>query len=369
MTSLALLIALVLPGTLLRVVSTPGGLSSQGDTLALSLAVGDSLVLEHPAGKRLSLKAGRLEGDLRGSRVVLAPRTVGSHLLEFGRFWGASSWVRLDVLPRRNIALGILRAGGLPLEMPALGRVEREVERLLGSLGTTVTLSEEGVLDPPRGKKPFWDRDGDGFLDLRRNMDSTNPDGELDSLVRWTMAKGASWPKVVVVGLPTRTGWSLARDHRKGDTLLVLDRKANLPWRDEAGTLRRYRVGGRRGERPDSFVVRSYAEGSHAIRLSDTTRGLRHAHAIATDWVTLPDFDPGPFGFTPWWRPGAPALVFPSQGGRLPERTLARLLAREIALGLGLAAHPDGRNLMCPIVRPDVANPVVLPQQWRRLLP
>lgn len=199
-------------------------------------------------------------------------------------------------------------------------------------------------------------------------MDSANPDPELDSLVRWAMGKGVSWPRVVVVGLPTRTGWTLARDHRKGDTVLLLDRKANLPWRDEVGTLRRYRVGGRRGERRDSFVVRSYAEGSHTIRLSDTTRGLRHAHAAATDWVTLPDFDPGPFGFTPWWRPGAPALVFPSQGGRLPERTLARILAREIALSLGLAAHPDGRNLMCPIVRPDVADPVILPEQWRRLL-
>jgi hypothetical protein len=367
-TSLALLIALVLPGTMLRIVSTPGGQLRQGDTLALSLAVGDSLVLEHPAGKRLALRSGRLDGSLAGSRVVLAPRKPGSQLLEFGRLWGASSWVRLDAIPRRTVALGILRAGGLPLDAPALSRVEREVDRLLAPLGARVNLTEEGVLDPPRGKKPFWDRDGDGFLDLRRNMDSTNPDRELDSLVRWSMAKGASWPKVVVVGLPTRTGWSLASDHRKGDSILVLDRKANLPWRDEAGSLRRYRIGGRRGERPDSFVVRSYSGGSHAIRISDTTRGLRHPHAAATDWVTLPDFDPGPFGFTPWWRPGAPALVFPSQGGRLPERTFARLLAREVALSLGLAAHPDGRNLMCPIVRPDVADPILLPQQWRRLL-
>lgn len=354
---------------MLRIVSTPGGQVRQGDTLALSLAVGDSMVLEHPQGKRLALRSGRLEGSLAGSRVALAPRTTGSQLLEFGRFWGASSWVRLDALPRRKVALGILRAGGLPLDAPALSRVQHEVDRLLRPLATTVTLSEEGVLDPPRGKKPFWDRDGDGFLDLRRNMDSANPDPELDSLVRWAMGKGAAWPRVVVVGLPTRTGWNLARDHRKGDSVLLLDRKANLPWRDEVGSLRRYLVGGRRGERRDSFVVRSYSEGSHTIRLADTSRGLAYAHPAATDWVTLPDFDPGPFGFTPWWRPGAPALVFPSQGGRLPERTFARLLAREIALSLGLAPHPDGRNLMCPIVRPDVADPVVLPEQWRRLLP
>lgn len=369
MTSLALLIALLLPGTLLRVVSTPGGQSRQGDTLALSVPVGDSLVLEHPAGKRLRSRGAALEGDLRGSRVVLAPKRPGSVLLEFGSLWGPSSWVRLDALPRREVGLGILRAGGLPLDPQALLRVGREVDRLLAPLAIRALLSEDGILDPPRGRKPFWDREGDGFLDLRRNMDSARPDGELDSLVRWAMGKGAAWPKVVVVGLPTRTGWTLARDHRRGDTLLVLDRKANLPWRDEAGTLRRYRVGGRRGERPDSFVVRSYAEGSHAIRLSDSTRGLRHPHPAATDWVTLPGFDPGPFAFTPWWLPGAPALVFPSQGGRLPERTFARLLAREIALGAGLEPDPDGRNLLCPIVRPDVADPVVLPRQWRRLLP
>lgn len=363
-----LLLIAALHGAGLRVVSTPGGQARSGDTLVLSLAPGDTAILEGDDGERYPLRDGRLPGVAEGSRIVLAPIAEGTRHLRFGRFLRRSWPVRLDVLPRRTIDLALLHAGGAPLDEGAMRAVEAEVDRLLRPLRTRVRLTGRGVLAVPSGRRPFWDRDGDGFLDLRRNMDSARPDAELDSLVRWAQANGATEASAVVVGLPSRTGWTLGQDLSGSDSVLVLDRRANLPWRDETGALRTYRVGSRSGDRSDTFQVLSYRDGSHRVHWSGTgPRGPR-AHPAASDWVTLPGFDPGPFGFTPWWRGSAPILVFPSTGGRLPERSLARILAREVAHGLGLEARPEGRNLMCPMVRPDVADPVVEPSQWRVLL-
>jgi len=358
-----------LHGAGLRVVSTPGGQARSGDTLVLSLAPGDTAILESDGGERLSLRDGSLPGAIDGSRIVLAPTTEGSQHLRFGRFLRRSWPVRLDVLPRRTVDLALLHAGGATLDEAALRAVEAEVDRLLRPLRVRVRLSERGVLGVPSGPRPFWDRDGDGFLDLRRNMDSARPDAELDSLVRWAQARGATGTAALVVALPSRTGWALGQDLSGSDSVLVLDRRANLPWRDETGALRTYRIASRAGDRSDTFQVLSYRDGSHRIRWSGTgPRGPR-AHPASSDWVTLPGFDPGAFGFTPWWRPDAPILVFPSTAGRLPERSLARILAREVARGSGLEARSEGRNLMCPMVRPDVADPVLEPDQWRVLLP
>lgn len=349
----------------LRVVSTPGGEDWSHDTLSLSLSPGDTAVLEASNGRPLASRKGDLQGVLSGARAVIAPTTPGrlDFTLSQGRLFGRSWPVRVDVLPLRTVSVGLRHAGGLPLGDTALRHLSREASRDLAPLRVAVVFHDSGVLALPAGKPPFWDRDGDGKLDLLRNMDSLSPAPELDSLVRWLQSRGASFPEVVVVGLPNRTGWELGRDLSKGDSQLVLSRRANLPWRDATGELRSYVVAGRNGERSDTFQVRAYKEGAH--RLSIRTR---HPHPAATDWVTLPGLDPGSFGFTPWWRRDTPILAFPGSDGRIPSRSLSRIAAREIARALGLDDHPDGSNLMCPMVRPDLAVPVVTPEQWRRTM-
>jgi len=365
MTVLATILGLLLSGNGFRVVASKGGVVQTGDTLELSLAVGDTAILQSESGQNLSLRSGFLPGAIQGSRVVLAPVAEGSRFLKFGRFLHRSQLVRLDVLPSRKLAIGLRGIACPPFGDSVLAKLELEVDRILSPLRVTVSIASQGFRDVPRGGTPFWDSEGDGFLDLRRNMDSARPDLELDSLVRWIEGQGVKWPDAVVVGLPTRTGWTLGQDMSPGDSVLVLARKANLPWRDETGALRTYRIASRRDERADTFQVVSYKEGTHRIRV----RGTPHPHPSATDWVTLPGFDPGAFGFTPWWRQGSPILVFPAMNGRLSERTLARILAREVARGLGLPSDPNGNNLMCPMVRPDVNDPALLPSQWRILLP
>lgn len=358
---------LLLPAAPVRVVSTPGGVDNAGDTLRLSLAPGDTAWLEDPKGRILVGKRGVVPGTIVEGRVRLTPDREGIRVFAIGRRFGRSWPVRLDVLPRRRLRSGIVQAGGLPLADAARERVRAEVDRLLAPLRATIELPDEGVLALPAGPRPFWDLEGDGQLDLRRNMDSAHPHLELDSLVRWIRGRGAVWPQVVVVSIPSRTGWEIGQDLSSTDSVLVLARGANLPWRDERGDMRTYVLAGRRGERADTFQVISYADGAHRVRWTGSARQRRSAHTMATDWVTLPGFDPGAYGFTPWWTPKAPVLVFPSLAGRVSERALARILAREIALGLGLEPDPDGRNLMCPMVRPDISDPVLRPDQWRRV--
>jgi hypothetical protein len=367
--NLLLILLLAAHGGGLSVVSTPGGEDWSHDTLSLSLSPGDTAVLEASNGRALALRKGALEGAISGARAVVAPRAHGrfDFTLSQGRLFGRSWPVRVDVLPRRTVSVGLRHAGGLPPGDSALRILSREASRDLAPLRVSVVFHDSGVLALPTGKPPFWDRDGDGRLDLLRNMDSLAPAPELDSLVRWLQSRGAAFPEVVVVGLPNRTGWELGRDLSKGDTLLSLSRRANLPWRDAAGELRSYVVSGRNGERPDTFQVRAYKGGAHRLAVRGGS-GMRHPHQAATDWVTLPGLDPGSFGFTPWWRRDAPILAFPGHDGRIPSRSLSRIAAREIARALGLDDHPDGSNLMCPMVRPDLPVPVVTPEQWRQLM-
>lgn len=363
----SLLIALLAASAAgLRVVSSPGGVDASGDTLHLSLSPGDTAWLDDPSGRTLAGRRGGIPGTFVDGRLRIAPDREGSWVFRVGPRFRRSRVVRLDVLPSRTLRSGIVQAGGLPMEDAARARVRAEVNRLLAPLRTSVDLPDEGVLALPGGARPWWDREGDGHLDLRRNMDSTRPHPELDSLARWVRDRGAVWPAVVVVSLPTRTGWELGRNLVPADTVLFLARGANLPWRDERGALRTYVVSGRKGERADTFQVLSYGDGAHRVRWVGPASRARSAHPAASDWVTLPGFDPGAYGFTPWWLPGAPVLVFPAASGRLSERALARILAREIARGLGLEPDPDGRNLMCPMVRPDVSDPLLRPDQWRR---
>lgn len=365
--NLLLLLALLVHGGGLRVASTPGGADWSHDTLCLSLAVGDTAVLEAINGRNLVLRRGVLPGAVAGARVVVAPTDASrsDFVIAQGGLFGRKWPVRLDVLVARRVVVGLRQAGGLPPGDSALRALSREASRVLSPLRVAVVFADSGVVAVPSGKRPFWDLDGDGKLDLRRNMDSAAPDPELDSLLRWIQSRGAAFPEVVVVGLPNRTGWTLGRDLSKGDSTLVLSRRANLPWRDGDGALRTYVVASRRGERPDTFQVRAYRDGMH--RLATRPGGMRYFHAAATDWVILPGFDAGAFGFTPWWRLDAPILAFPGQDGRLPSRMLARIVAREIARGFGLEDDPDGSNLMCPMTRPDAATPVVTPAQWRML--
>lgn len=357
---------LALPAAQVRVVSTPGGVGISGDTLHLSLAPGDTAWLDDPAGRSLVGRRGVLPGAFVDGRLRIAPDREGSWTFRVGNRFGRARTVHLDVLPRRHLRSGIVQAGGLPLAEAARERVRAEVDRLLAPLRVSVDLPDEGVLPLPGGPRPSWDLEGDGHLDLRRNMDSAHPHRELDSLARWIRGRGAVWPQVVVVSLPSRTGWELGQNLSSTDSVLVLARGANLPWRDERGGLRTYVLAGRRAERADTFQVVSYADGAHRVRWMGSALRGRSAHGATTDWVTLPGFDPGAYGFTPWWIPKAPVLIFPSLTGRISERALARILAREIALGLGLEPDADGRNLMCPMIRPDVSDPVLRPDQWRR---
>lgn len=368
MQCLLLLLALIVHGAGLSIVATPGGEDWSDDTLCLSLSPGDTAVLEATNGRPVELRAGELPGTVARSRVVVVPREPGraDFVLAQGRFFGRSWPVRVDVLVQRTVTVGVRHAGGLPFDSAALRVLSQEATRSLAPLRVKVAFADSGVLPVPAGRAAFWDLDGDGRLDLRRNMDSAAPDPELDSLVRWIQARGAAFPEVVVVGLPNRTGWTLGRNLSRGDTTLALSRNANLPWRDADGTLRTYVVSSRRGEHPDTFQVRSYRDGEH--RLATRPGGLRHPHATGSDWVTLPDFDPGAFGFTPWWRRDAPILAFPGMDGRIPSRALARVAAREIARAFGLEDDPDGSNLMCPMIRPELVAPVVKPEQWRALM-
>lgn len=368
MQSLLLLLVLSLHGAGLSVVSTPGGEDWAGDTLCLSMSTGDTAVIEASNGRALELRSGELPGVVSGSRAIVAPRGEGrvEFVLRQGRFFGRIWPVRVDVLVPRVVTVGLRHAGGLPFDSATLRTLSQEATRSLAALRVKVAFVDSGVLPVPVGRSASWDLDGDGRLDLRRNMDSAAPDPELDSLVHWFQARGASFPEVIVVGLPNRTGWSLGRDIAVGDTALVLARHANLPWRDADGALRTYVVADRKGREPDTFQVRSYRDGEH--RLATRPGGMRYTHSVASDWVTLPDFDPGAFGFTPWWRRDAPVLAFPGQDGRIPSRALARIAAREIARALGLEDDPDGSNLMCPMIRPELPVPVVKPAQWRMLL-
>lgn len=367
---LLLAIATTLHAGGLRIVSTPGGEDWSHDTLCLSLSPHDTAIVEASNGREIALRKGDLPGLVSGARATIVPTATGrfDFTLSQGRLFGRSWRVRLDVLPPRVVGVGLRHAGGLPLDDSSLNELSREATRDLAPLRISVVFRDSGVLPIPGGRSPFWDKDGDGRFDLLRNMDTLAPDRELDTLTRWLQSRGALFPEVVVVGLPNRTGWILGRDLRKGDSALALARRANLPWRDAEGTLRTYVVSGRKGERADTFQVRSYKDGSHRLAVRGG-KGARFDHPAGTDWVTLPGFDPGAFGFTPWWVREAPILAFPGQDGRIPSRSLARIASREIARALGLEDHPDGSNLMCPMVRPDLAVPVVTPAQWRRLLP
>ncbi|MCB9497636.1 MAG: hypothetical protein H6686_12190 [Fibrobacteria bacterium] len=351
------------------VVSTPGGVGEEPDTLRLSLAPGDTAVLRPSRSGLRATRGAPPEGGWIGGDFVLAPTRPGVHRFSFGpwwRWWRSSRPVRLDVLPRRTLRVPLRRIRFPELSEAFLSRVSEEASRLAAPLGIRVQLEDSGELALPASPRPFWDREGDGFLDMRRNMDSAAPHPELDSLARF-LSDSSPFPSVVLVGLPSRTGWSLARPLASGDSILVLDRAANLPWRDERGAPRSYVLAGRKGERADTFIVRSYRDGTHDISWTTPVR-KRPDHPSAIDWVTLPDFDPGVWGFRPWWVPAAPILAFPSLAGALPERHLARLIAREIAYSLGIPPHPEGRNLLCPMLRMDIPDPEILPEQWRRLL-
>lgn len=367
--NLILILAMAAQGGGLSVVSTPGGEDWSHDTLSLSLSPGDTAILDASNGRVVALRKGDLPGIVTGARTVVAPLVAGRYdfTLSQGRLFGRSWPVRVDVIPARTVSVGLRHAGGMPLGDSALRSLSREASRDLAPLRITVVFRDSGVLALPSGKPPFWDRDGDGRLDLVRNMDTLAPDRELDSLVGWLQSRGAAFPEVVVVGLPSRTGWELGRNLSKGDSQLVLSRRANLSWRDGSGDLRSYVVSGRNGERADTFQVRAYKDGSHHLSVRGGG-GLRFGHSATIDWVTLPGLDPGSFGFTPWWRRDAPILAFPGQDGRIPSRSLARITSREVARALGLEDHSDGSNLMCPMIRPDLAVPVVTPAQWRQLM-
>lgn len=340
------------------------------DTTRIALELGDTASLEvGESSLRLDSRPDgiRLDGGRLWIRAVRAGRTDLALRSFVGR---RARFVRVDAYPPRDLALILQVAGTRPAvwaDSAGLRAVERELSRLFARTGIHPRLLASDPLRLP-ASPAFWDPDGDGNLDLVRNDDSAAPAPALDSLVRWLERRRIVFPRLVVLQVPVRVGWSLARDLSTSDSLVALSHGATLPWRDGRGSSFRYLLGSPSGERPDTFEVTGYVGERMRIRTTSPDGRLSHRHPAGTDLVLRPDREHPAFGVSPSWRDGAaPILVLPDSRKLEDARRAARVVAHEVCHTLGLRDLDDKTNLMSGILRMDVESPILRPEQAEKL--
>lgn len=343
---------------------------SDQDTVRISLELGDTASMD--LGESSLRLESRPDGiRLDGGRLSIRAVRVGRTDLALRSFVGRRArFVRVDAFAPKDLALTVQVAGTRPTawaDSAGLRAVEQELSRLFAGTGIHPRLLASDPLRLP-ASPAFWDPDGDGNLDLVRNDDSAAPAPALDSLVRWLGRRRIVFPRVVVLQVPVRVGWSLARDLSASDSLVSLSHGATLPWRDGRGSSFRYTLGSPSGERADTFEVTGYVGERMRIRTTSPDGRLSHRHPATTDLVLRPDRDHPAFGVSPSWRDGAaPILVLPDSRKLKDARRAARVVAHEICHTLGLGDLDDKTNLMSGILRMDVESPVLRPEQAAKL--
>lgn len=331
-----------------------------GDTASLELGESSLRLDSRPDGIRLD--GGRLSiRALQTGRIDLALRSFVGRRARF---------VRVDVFAPKDLALTVQIVGTRPTawaDSAGLRAVEQEMSRLF--VGTGIhprLLPSDPVRLPP--SPTFWDPDGDGHLDLVRNDDSSSPAPALDSLVRWMERRRILFPRVVVLQVPVRVGWSLARDVSPSDSLIALSNGATLPWRDGRGSSFRYVLGSPSGQHVDTFEVTGYVGDRMRFRTMSPDGRFSHRHPAKNDLVLRPDREHPAFGVSASWREGAPPILILPDARRLEDpRRAARVIAHEVCQTLGLHDLDDKTNLMSGILRMDVESPTLRPEQAARL--
>lgn len=343
---------------------------SDRDTTRIALELGDSASLDlggsslrlDPRPDGIRLDGGRLSiRAIRPGRMDLALRSFVGRRTRF---------VRVDVFAPKDLALTVQVVGVDPsawTDAAGLGAVEQELSRLFRGTGIHPRLL---AVDPVRlpASPSFWDPEGDGHLDLVRNDDSAAPAPALDSLARWMERRRLRFPRVVVLQVPVRVGWSLARDVSPADSLIELSHGTTLPWRDGRGAPFRYVVGSPAGRHADTFEVTGYVENRMRFRTMSPDGRFSHRHPARTDLVLRPDREHPAFGVSASWIEGSPPIVVLPDARRLHDaRRAARVIAHEVAHTLGLVDLDDKTNLMSGILRMDVESPSLRPEQVARL--
>ena len=351
---------------------TPPLTSRHGDTTLAVVPQGDTAAIPLPRWF-LGFRAPSGLWSLKGRRLVVPPTAAGRQTIPLRSFLGLKTHVvRVETFERRELALLLHPVGPSPVtwkDSSALSILQTELTALFHGTGICPSLA----LARPRAlptNPAFWDLDGDGHLDLARNADSTRPWPELDSLSAWVARQNLSFPDLVLLQAPVRVGWALARPAKRGDSLLWLEGRNALPWRDARGQAVRYVAQTRRGQSSDTFAVAGY-EG-RAVRVRTTNRqgtwGRDHRPETDLVWRLGPEnhaFGLSPSAATPLLP--APFLVLPDARRLEEPRRAARVIAREVGHRLGLPDVDDPRNPMSALLRLDIPAPAWTPEQVLRL--
>jgi hypothetical protein len=340
--------------------------SRRGDTLEIVVPQGDTATI-HLGQSLVRLDGARSMANLRDGRLRIASDSPGSDTFRIRSLVGRPrKTVVVHVVPRRRISLALVPVAVVPSAMAdsaTMGIVNQELSILMEGTGIDLHTTTATPAILPKGPS-FWDPTGSGHLDLLRNDDTLRPAPTLDSLVGWMGRIGLVFPKIAIIQTPVRVGWGLGRSAVPGDSLLLLANHTTFPWRDVRGRAIRYVLGNARGQHADTFQVEGYRGDTMRVRTNAPNGRFLFHHDLRTDIVLRPDQPNPPFGLSPTWRVGAAPLVVLPDGQKLEDpRRAARVIAREVCRTLGLAPRDEKSNLMCPVLRMEVQQQFLSPDQ------